>query len=221
MSPLLWISLLLMVGLALIILEVFIPSGGVLGLLSVLAIGTGVVTAFVEQGAVTGMTVLAGTFVAVPVVLAAAFRWFPATPLGRRMLPPPPGADEVLPDTAGRRRLRDLVGRRGQSRSELLPWGSVELDGETLEAVSDEGPIAAGVAVEVTGVQGRSVVVRRATEQVRFRGDQVEEPPDHPPTPEPTVPRLSTMLEEFDFEEVRQNSVPPDELDSPSSPNQA
>ena len=94
MSPLLWIVMLLVVGLALILLEVFIPSGGVLGLLSVLALGAGVITAFVEQGSAAGMTVLAGTFVAVPMVLAAAFSWFPATSLGRRVLPPPPAAAE-------------------------------------------------------------------------------------------------------------------------------
>lgn len=215
MSPLLWIAMLLVVGLTLIVLEVFIPSGGVLGLLSVLALGAGVVMAFVEQGSAAGMTVLAGTFVTVPVVLAAAFRWFPETPLGRRVLPPPPAANDVLPDPAERRRLRDLVGHRGLTRSELLPWGSVELAGETLEAVSDEGPIAAGAAVEVTGVQGRSVVVRRIASQAVARPTLPEKLPTKAASAEPAAPRLSTMLEEFDFEDVQKNPATPDELDSP------
>ena len=137
MSPLLWIVMLLVVGLTIIVLEVFIPSGGVLGLLSVLALGAGVVTAFVEQGSAAGMTVLAGTFVTVPVVLAAAFRWFPATPLGRRVLPPPPAADDVLPDPAERRRLRDLVGHRGRRRSD---WSTGAIGGGAADSLADRGP---------------------------------------------------------------------------------
>jgi len=35
------------------------------------------------------------------------------------------------------------------------------------------------------------------------------------------APRISTMLEEFDFEEVQKNTAASDKLDSPSSPNQA
>jgi membrane-bound ClpP family serine protease len=86
MSPLVWILLLLVVGLSLILLEVFVPSGGVLGLLAVTALMVGIVMAFLEGGAATGMAVLGGSFVAVPAVLMLAFRWFPATPLGRRVL---------------------------------------------------------------------------------------------------------------------------------------
>ncbi|MFM1904224.1 MAG: hypothetical protein RLZZ440_2124 [Planctomycetota bacterium] len=220
MSPLLWIALLIVVGLALIMLEVFVPSGGVLGLLSVLALGAGVATAFVEHGAAAGMTVLAGTFLAVPAVLVAAFRWFPSTPLGRRVLPPPPGAEDVLPDLAVRRRLRELVGRRGRATVELLPWGRVELDGESFEAVSDGRPLAAGSAIEVTAVQGRSLVVRQAADHPSRSGLEPLTPAGASPD-EPAAPRLSSLLEEFDFDEIRENSAPADELDSPPSANQA
>lgn len=232
MSPLLWITALVVVGLALIVLEVFVPSGGVLGLLSVLALGAGVVTAFVEQGAATGMFVLAGTFVAVPAVLVAAFRWFPATRLGRRVLPPPPVADDVLPDVAERRRLRGLVGRRGRTEGDLLPWGRVAVDGQSFEAVSDGGPLAADAPIEVSGVQGRSLVVRQAI------GVAAASPPrlaqesaaaaagdlpaaDSPSPEEPAGARLSSLLEEFDFDDIRQNSAPGDELDSSPPANQA
>lgn len=155
MSPLVWVLLLVAVGLALVLLEVFVPSGGVLGLLAVLALGAGIVTAFVEQGVLVGMGVLAGTLAAVPAVLVLAFRWFPSTPLGRRVLPPPPSADDVLPDVSLRQRLRGFVGRRGRAASELVPWGSVEIDEESFEAMSEGGPIAAGAVVEVVAVQAQ------------------------------------------------------------------
>ena len=50
MSPLLWITGLLFVGLLVMVLEVFIPSGGLLGFISIAAIVAAVATAFVEQG---------------------------------------------------------------------------------------------------------------------------------------------------------------------------
>ncbi len=209
MNPLVWILLLVVVGLLLILLEVFIPSGGVLGLLAVLALGAGIVMAFVEQGLAVGMAVLSGSFLAVPVVLVLAFRWFPATPLGRRVLPPPPAPEDVLPDVDRRRRLRELVGRGGRTASELVPWGSVVIDGDVVDAVSEGGPLAAGLAVEVVGVEGRALVVRAAA-VVPMAPDAAATPAAQPPdaAPEPSRPSLSQVLEEFDFDEVRKNIDP-------------
>jgi membrane-bound ClpP family serine protease len=219
MSPLVWILMLVALGLTLVLLEVFVPSGGVLGLLAVLALGAGVVTAFVEQGAMIGMGVLAGTLGAVPVVLMLAFRWFPATPLGRRVLPPPPSADEVLPDIALRHRLRGFVGRRGRATSELGPWGSVEIDGEPLEGVSEGGPIDGGEAVEVTGVQGRALVVRVAP--VVSRPTATARPAERAAAPAAESPPLSSVLEDFDFEELRRNNGSAELLDPPPPTNQS
>jgi len=46
MQTLLWVGALLLVGLAVMVLEVFVPSGGALGLLSLVAIGAAIVMAF-------------------------------------------------------------------------------------------------------------------------------------------------------------------------------
>jgi membrane-bound ClpP family serine protease len=209
MNPLVWILLLVVAGLLLILLEVFIPSGGVLGLLAVLALGTGIVMAFIEQGVAVGMAVLSGSFLAVPIVLMLAFRWFPSTPLGRRVLPPPPAPEDVLPDVDRRRRLRELVGRRGRTASELVPWGSVSLDGDVVDAVSEGGPLASGVAVEVVGVDGRALVVRAAA-VVPIAPDAAAPPADQPAAaaPEPWRASRSQVLEEFDFDEVKKNIDP-------------
>jgi len=222
MSPLVWVLLLVAMGLALVLLEVFVPSGGVLGLLAVLALGAGIVTAFVEQGALVGMGVLAGTLGAVPAVLVLAFRWFPSTPLGRRGLPPPPSADDVLPDGLLRQRLRGFVGRRGRAASELVPWGSVEIEGDSFEAVSEGEPIAAGTAVEVVAVQSRALVVRVAA-VVPVVDPPVAAPsgPGVVPAAEPAGPRLSSVLEDFDFEELRQNTGSAELLDPPPPANKA
>ena len=160
MNTLFWVVALLVLGLAVMVLEVFVPSGGILGFVSILALVSAVATAFLEQGTTAGMAALAVVVLAVPAVLSVAFRWFPETPLGRRVLPPAPEAADVLPDPERRRHLRDLIGHTGRTGSELLPWGSVEIDGESVEAMSEGGPLEVGIAIEVVGVQGTAVVVR-------------------------------------------------------------
>ena len=102
MSPLFWITGLLLVGLFVMILEVFIPSGGLLGFVSIAAIVAAIATAFVEQGIGSGFLVLAITAVAIPATLAIAFHLFPSTPLGRRIMPSPPEPHELVPGRSER-----------------------------------------------------------------------------------------------------------------------
>jgi len=144
------------------VLEVFVPSGGILGFASVAALLAGIVTAFVALGPLAGLVAIAVVLVAVPALLAVALRVFPETPLGRRVMPPPPDAAELVPDADRRRRTRALVGRAGRVVSDLVPWGRVEIEGDQFDAVSEGGPIDAGAAVEVVAAQGTAVVVRVA-----------------------------------------------------------
>lgn len=206
MTALVWIVALFLVGLAVMVLEVFVPSGGVLGFLSVLAIGAAIVTAFVEQGPTFGAAVTGVAFLVVPAVLALAFRVFPETPLGRRVLPPPPGDDDVRPRAERRRHLEALVGRRGRAGGELVPWGEVEIDGITCEARSEAGPVAAGAAVEVVGVEAAALVVRplapggSGSGRSAAPGPSPSERPDQPD--QPAADGRSRTLEEFDFEDL-------------------
>lgn len=215
MHAIVWIIALLLVGLAVLMLEVFVPSGGVLGFVSVLAIGSAIVMAFMEQGPAVGLAVLAASFVAVPAALALAFRWFPDTPLGRRVLPPPPAADDVLPAAEHRRRLRDLVGRGGRVTRELVPWGEVTIDGLACDALSESGPIAAGAEVAAVRVEGRGLVVRMRAAPPPSAEPRPEEArrsaaaigPSSPEQPAQTGPLLSKTLEEFDFEQLEPPTV--------------
>ena len=200
MNALLWVVVLLVVGLCVMVLEVFVPSGGILGFLSITAIVAAIATAFLEQGPTAGMTVLAVAVVAVPVVLSLAFRWFPETPLGRRVLPPPPNAAEMLPDASGRQHTREMVGRSGRTVIALLPWGSVEFEGEQLDAVSESGPIEAGVAVEAVGAQGRALIVRRSEAGQSFQASEPEKQKIA------TESNLSPTLESFEFDQLHRPS---------------
>jgi membrane-bound ClpP family serine protease len=168
-----WAVILLAIGLSLAIMEVFFPSGGLIGFLSAAAIVAAVVMAF-KQGSTVGLAVLSGTMVSVPVVVAVALKLWPETAMGRRMLLKPPESDEILPDLPRQRQLKAMIGRIGQTKSKMLPSGAVTIDGHTIDAVSEGVPIEIGQRVRVIQVRGNRVVVRPVDDEVP--GDTEENP---------------------------------------------
>ena len=203
MSPVVWVAALFLVGIGVMILEVFVPSGGVLAFVSLAAIIAAIATAFLELGPGAGPGMNALSVAVVPAIIGLAFRWFPETPLGRRVLPPPPQPDDVVPDAPRRQRARDLIGQAGRTTIDLLPWGTVVIGTETVDGVSEGGPIDAGTEVVVVAAQGAAVVVRplpREEESHGRRRDGAEraDEPEKPSPPE--APRLSSTLENFTFE---------------------
>jgi len=164
MSPVFWAAILMGVGLALLMAEIFVPSGGLIGFLSFSSITAAIVMAFYQSGPVTGVSFLLIACVAVPLALVAAFRLLPDTPVGKRLLASIPTAEEVLPDSEERRQLRGLVGRVGRAKSPMLPSGAVQIDNQVIDAVSEGQPIEPGQPVRVIEVRGTMVVVRPVDE---------------------------------------------------------
>jgi membrane-bound serine protease (ClpP class) len=160
MTPLLWSSLLLAFGLLLVLLEVFVPSGGVMGFLAVTSVVTSIVLAFVHSGAEAGLVFVAIAAVGVPGVLALAFHWWPKTPLGKRLLLDLPTSDAVLPQSELKQALLRLEGKVGVTRSVMLPSGAVQVEGGTYDALSEGVPIEAGQRVRVIAVRGHHLLVR-------------------------------------------------------------
>lgn len=151
--------LLTLVGSLLVIAEVFFPSGGVLGLLSTAAFLGAVYSAYTSGGLIYGLGFAAAEVVLAPVLLYAAFTVLPKTPMGRLLVGSAPTEGEVLPED----HRRELVGRVGIARSKMLPAGSVEVDGQMLDAVSQGQAIDPGEYVRVVEASRTRVVVRRAS----------------------------------------------------------
>jgi membrane-bound ClpP family serine protease len=160
MHPVVWPSLLLIIGVAMIMAEIFLPSGGVIGFLSFSSIIAAIVLAFVQNGPTVGVIFLIIACVAAPAALVAAFSFLPDTPMGKRLLPSIPSAEDVLPDSEERRKLRDLVGHTGHAKSKMLPSGAVEIDGHMIDAMSEGAPLEPGQPVRVIAVRGAMVIVR-------------------------------------------------------------
>ena len=159
MEPYFWPMLLLILGIVLVFLEVFVPSGGILGLLAGCSVLASIVVAF-SDGLVTGTVVLAVAILVVPLVVVSAVKWWPHTPLGKLVLAKrPESEDEVLPDTEEYHR-EEMIGTTGVAKSDLLPSGDVQIDGRIYDAVSAGMAIGRGEPVKVVAVEIQRLVVR-------------------------------------------------------------
>jgi membrane-bound ClpP family serine protease len=162
LDPLAWSILLMLVGCAILVLEVFIPSGGILSIVSTAAFIGAIAFAF-QRGPATGFVFVASTVVAVPLVLALAFKYWPMTPMGKAFIGELPSAADVAPEDSR----RGLLGRVGVARSKMLPSGAVEINGQMIDAMSQGQAIDPGQYVVVIEVRANRVVVRPAKGEER------------------------------------------------------
>jgi membrane-bound serine protease (ClpP class) len=161
-----WAILLMVVGCVLVVLEVFIPSGGIISILAAVSFIASIFMAFQPgptTGPTTGLVFIATTVLAVPTLVAIAFKIWPKTPMGKAFLGELPTDAEVLPEVPR----RALVGRVGVARSKMLPSGAVEIDGQMIDAVTQGQAIEPGAYVVVSEVRANRVVVRPAGKDQR------------------------------------------------------
>lgn len=59
--------------------------------------------------------------------------------------------------------LRDLIGQVGETIGVLSPMGKVRIDGNSWDAASLDGYVAAGQRIEVAGVRAKTLQVRKDT----------------------------------------------------------
>lgn len=159
LDPLTWAIIWMIIGCGLVVLEVFIPSGGIISFFSAIAIIASVVMAF-RRDVTTGMSFVVLTLVAVPSALGLAFKYWPHTPMGKAFLGELKTTDDLKPVDPR----RDLVGKVGIAKSKMLPSGSVQIDGKYVDAISQGQAIDIGQAVVVAEVRANRVVVRLADE---------------------------------------------------------
>jgi len=158
-----WSLLLLGLGLFFLVLEFFVPSGGVLGILSGLSIVGAVVVGFLASYSI-GAGVLVTALIVVPVMLSLGVHLWPHTTIGKQILIQlPESSDEVLPTTEEYRGLQRLVGHRGLARSLMMPGGVVEIGERQYDAVSAGMPIDPGQPILVMGVETHRLIVRPDT----------------------------------------------------------
>jgi membrane-bound ClpP family serine protease len=147
---------------ALIVAEVFIPSGGLLGICALACVVGGVAT-FFHYSPTAGWIGVVAALIMVPSLLVVAYKILPKTRFGRRVILAPPvrKRGEAIPDAA---ELVRLLGQVGEVLTPLRPVGMCTFAGRRVECVAESGYIQKGKAVKVIRVEGTQLTVRLTDE---------------------------------------------------------
>jgi membrane-bound ClpP family serine protease len=169
-SYLVWAGVLVGVAVALLVLELFVPSGGLLGVLCALA-AIGSVVAFFAYDSTWGAVSLISYFVAGPMVLLFVMRLWSQSSFARRLVLGGDSEDlglsvEEAAYASERARaervaqLRGLIGAEGVTLSPLRPVGFIRIGSEKIDALAEGGVIDRNVPVVVVDIVDGQVRVR-------------------------------------------------------------
>lgn len=159
MDGMLWPLLLIGLGLAFLALEMFLPSAGVLGVLAAVSFLAAIIVGYFENPYV-GTSSLVLIALMLPFCFYMFAKYWPHTPIGRRMLlrRVPQTAPDPMDDEDDL--LRRLIGKRGRAKTKMLPSGAITIDGQTYDAATQGQPVEIGEPVEVIAMQFHRLVVR-------------------------------------------------------------
>jgi membrane-bound ClpP family serine protease len=143
---------------ALIIAEVFVPSGGLISVCA-LACLIGGIAIFFHHSNTAGMVGVGIAIVMIPSVLIFAYKIFPKTRFGRSvtLTPPERQQGDAIPDTS---ELKNMLGAVGVVSSPLRPVGMCDFSGQRIECVAESGYVDKGKKVKVIRVQSTQLTVR-------------------------------------------------------------
>ena len=145
-----------LLGMILIIVEVFLPGFGLPGIGGIVLVGAGVVMVGMHFGSLTAV----GTLLVIIAVLAVLISWVlrqASRGGGKR-------SDLFLQERDDLRTQQEdmkvLVGKSGTTTSVLRPAGIGDFDGVRLNVVTEGGFIEKDMPIEIVRVDGSRIVVR-------------------------------------------------------------
>jgi len=143
---------------ALILAEVFVPSGGLLGICALVCL-IGGVAIFFRHSIATGWIGIGVAIVMIPSIIAFAYKIFPKTRFGKAvtLTPSERRHGDAIPDTP---ELKELLGSVGVVLTPLRPVGMCDFSGQRVECVAESRYVDKGKKVKVIDVESTKVTVR-------------------------------------------------------------
>jgi len=143
---------------ALIVAEVFVPSGGLISICALACLGGGIAI-FFHHSLIAGWIGIGIAAIMIPVVLIFAYRIFPKTRFGKSvtLTPSERRQGDAIPDTD---KLKDLLGAEGVVLTPLRPVGTCDFSGQRVECVAEGGYVDKDKKVKVINVESTQLTVR-------------------------------------------------------------
>ena len=150
---------LIVIGALMLAAELFIPSGGVLFVLSVCALVGGIIMVFQEDPSMGLMTLIAVVTI-VPLAGGVLLHYWPRTPMGKRFFLSGPDDDDTVASMPTLMELEQFRGKVGRALSSLRPSGVVDFDGRRIDTITEGMMAEPGQWVRCIDVRAGKVVVR-------------------------------------------------------------
>jgi membrane-bound ClpP family serine protease len=155
MEGLITIGILVFLALALLSVEMIIPSTGVITLVSIILSSIATYKAFQISNSHGYGTIIVAVCLA-PVALWIGFKLLPYTPFYLRTR---------IEGHAKRTGLEKLVGQQGTVETQLHPCGRVRIAGKLYDAKSEQEVIVSGTPVEVLDIESGELLVKAVETQ--------------------------------------------------------
>lgn len=142
----------------LLVLEIFVPSFGLLTVCSLASLAGGV-SIFFKFGPISGWIGVGAAVVIIPIVWIITYRLFPKTPFGKHVTLGKPDREkgDGIPDMKD---IEAMLGADGIVITPLRPVGMCNFDGKRIECVAETGYIERESKIRVIHVEGTQLTVR-------------------------------------------------------------
>ena len=158
-----WFAIFLYIACAaLLIAEVFVPSGGVISICAFACLFGGIYI-FYKHGTTECVAGVIVAIIMIPSVLVVAYKIFPKTKFGKGVIlaRPQRRQGDAVPDTA---ELKELLGATGVVLTPLRPVGTCGFSGKRVECVAESGYVDKDKKITVIEVESTQVTVREVKE---------------------------------------------------------
>jgi membrane-bound serine protease (ClpP class) len=165
----LWGCILFGVALVLLVLELGVPSGGLIGILAGVAAVSSIVAFFMYDPWWGGLAALLYIVLA-PILIIFLFKVWLHSPIAKMMIlgdnTPNPSTDEETAAETERQRserlaeIRALIGAEGVTETALRPVGTVRIKGQRVDGLAESGIIEANTPIIVVDVYDNQIKVR-------------------------------------------------------------
>jgi membrane-bound ClpP family serine protease len=147
---------------ALLVAEVFVPSGGLISVCAALCLIAGTYI-FFKHSTVAGVAGVIFGVIMIPSVLGYAYKVFPHTRFGKSvtLAPPERQQGDAVPDTP---ELKELLGAVGVVHTPLRPVGMCDFAGHRVECVAESGYVDKNKKIKVINVESTQLTVRLTEE---------------------------------------------------------
>ncbi|MDY0222182.1 MAG: NfeD family protein [Desulfobacterium sp.] len=145
-----------LVGVAIIIVEIIIPSGGIISILAALVFGYSLYIAFTQISPGMGMLFVLADMIIIPAFVYVGLKMIARSPVTLRSTLS--RAQGVVSEEPG---IEGYAGKEGLARTDLRPAGFAVIDGRRVDVVTRGEYISKDTPIVVHGITGNQIIVRK------------------------------------------------------------